>query len=87
MIYHQNIQLSMKQEAVAPLPPQLSGRLSYCKARWNNSCSVYCNTVEMRQPKEHAIDKDRYLLWKYSSAPYREKQQREIEFIHVCERD
>lgn len=57
MIYHQNIQLSMKQEALAHLLSQLSGRFFHCKARWNNSRSMYCNTLKMHQPHERAIHK------------------------------
>lgn len=33
MIYHQNIQLSMKQEALTHLLSQLSHRLSHCRVR------------------------------------------------------
>lgn len=55
LIYHQNLQMSMKQEALAHLLSQLSGRLSHCKARWNNSRSMCCNKLEMHQPHEHAI--------------------------------
>lgn len=44
-LYHQNIQLSMKQESLTHLPSEHRGR--HCAPRWNNSSSICSNRLEI----------------------------------------
>lgn len=79
MIYHQNIQLSMKQEALA----HLNSSLFHCKERWNNSRSMRCNTLEMQQPPKGILFTRWCPLRKYSWALFRTKSK-EIEGFYFC---